>query len=318
MKTGLSFVAVCGLAASALAGVTTNSGTISLYGNSYPITTWRIAGDAGPNSTAFGAEGMTFHNGTLYVSHDHDANRAAGRLVKYTPGASGDLSSASFIQMGNGPAGLWGPEGITVNTSSSGYGSFGSGATRIVGLETRGTDSFGIFDTSAAGSNMISPVNAVPALDDIAWSTSLDRFAGVEDGAGDTSFLRFFDKNTMGVQAASFPIINGSKGIATISQAFAQLLTGLTVTTAEAFLVASEFDQIAIYDSNGTLIGAAAALTPYLLAAAEPESIAVDEANNLIFIGDEAGTAIHVVKVPAPGALALLGLGGLAAGRRRR
>ena len=318
MKTILSVLVGVGLAGAAQAGVVSGTGTLSLYGSNYGVTSWNIRSDATGNPAhVFGAEGMTFHNGTLYVSHDHDANRAAGRLVRYTPGAAGDLSAFNTIQMGNGPAGLWGPEGITINTSGSGYGSFAPGASvRVTGIETRGADSFGIFDTGAPGSNMITPVSASPALDDIAWVGSLNSFVGVEDGSGDTSFLRDFDANTMAVQSSSFQVIDGAKGIAVVSAAFAQALTGQTVATAQAFLVVGEFDGFAFYDTNGASIGLAQVLNAYA-PINELESVAVDEANNLIFLGDEAGTSIHVVQVPAPAGFALLGLGALVARRRR-
>jgi hypothetical protein len=318
MKTILSMVVGAGLVGAAQAGVVTSSGSLSLYGSSYGVTTWSIRGDATGNPAhLFGAEGMTFHNGTLYVSHDHDANRAAGRLVRYTPGAAGDLTSFNTVLMGNGPAGLWGPEGITINTSGSGYGSYAPGASvRVTGIETRGTDSFGIFDTGAPGSNMITPINSNPALDDIAWVGSLSSFVGVEDGSGNTAFLRYFDSNTMQVQASSYQVIDGAKGVAVVSAAFAQALTGQSVATAQAFLVVGEFDGFAFYDTNGASIGLAQVLNAYA-PINELESVAVDEANNLIFLGDEAGTSIHVVQIPTPAGLALLGLGALV-GRRRR
>lgn len=318
MRNCVLLAALAGAAGPAWAGTVTSTGTLSMYGNDYGVTTWRIAGDAHANSTSFGAEGMTFHNGRLYVSHDHDTTRAAGRLVVYTPGATGVLSSASTILMGNGPAGLWGPEGITINTSGSGYGSFGPGqADRIVGIETRGADSFGVFDTSAPGSAIQTPVNAAPSLDDIAWAGSLNKFAGVEDGSGDTAFIRLFNPDTMLVEAASYQVIDGAKGITVVSGAFAASLTGQTVSTAQAFLVVSEFDGFAFYDTNGNAIGSALQFSLYA-PINELESVAVDEANNLIFLGDEAGLAIHVVQVPAPGAIGLMGLAAIAAGRRRR
>ncbi|MDX2131443.1 MAG: PEP-CTERM sorting domain-containing protein [Planctomycetota bacterium] len=316
MKIAAGLFVAC-VALPAVAGTVTGSGSLPMYGSNYGVTTWRIAGDAGSASTAFGAEGMTFFNGTLYVSHDHDANRAAGNLVSYTPGATGNLSAATTTLMGTGPAGLWGPEGITVNNSGSGFGSWAAGSVRITGIETRGTDSFGVFDTGTPGSNMSPTANAVPALDDIAWASSLDLFAGVEDGSGDSSFLRFFDKNTMAVQSFSAPVINGAKGIAAVSGSFAAAVTGASVGTSQAFLVVSEFDGFAFYDTNGNAIGPALTFGDYA-AINELESVAVDETNNLIFLGDEAGLSIHVVSVPAPGVGAIFGLGLLAAARRRR
>lgn len=317
MTRCVALLALAGAAVPALAGTIVSTGTLPLFGSNYQVATWRVAGDAGPASTAFGAEGMTFHNGTLYVSHDHDANRAAGNLVLYTPGAAGDLSSPSRILMGNGPAGLWGPEGITVNTSGTGFGSWPSGSTRITGIETRGTDAFGVFDTGAPGSAMSPTLPALPALDDIAWTSSLDQFVGVEEGPTDTSFLRFYDKFTMTASAARPQVIDGAKGLTVVSAGFASALTGLPVSTAQAFLVVSEFDGFAFYDTTGAAIGPALTLNTYA-PITELESVAVDEANFKIYLGDEAGLAIHVVTVPTPAASALLGLAGLVGLRRRR
>jgi hypothetical protein len=319
MKTVLALVAFSGVAASAFAGSITNTGTLNLYGNNYSVKTWGIAGDAGAASTAFGAEGMTFYNGTLYVSHDHDANRAAGKLVKYTPTASGNLSSSSTVAFGSGPSGTWGPEGITVNTSGAGYGSFAAnGSPKIVAVETRGTDAFGVFDTGVPGtiSNAL-PIDPSIAADDIAWTGSLNKFATVVEGPTDTSFLRFLNSTTMAVESASYQVINGAKGIATVSAAFAAAITGQSVLTSEAFLVVSEFDGFAFFDTNGNMIGSEIVFSGYS-PIVELESVAVDEVNNLIFLGDEAGLAIHVIQVPAPSSLALLCLAGLATARRRR
>jgi MYXO-CTERM domain-containing protein len=91
----------------------------------------------------------------------------------------------------------------------------------------------------------------------------------------------------------------------------------VAVGTAQALLFVTETDGFALYDTAGNAINAALTLGDYA-ALAELESVAVDEVNNLIYLGDEAGKAVHVVAVPAPGALGLLGVAALVAGRRRR
>lgn len=319
MKSRIAGVSL-GLCAAlpAFAGTVFSTGSLPMYGANYTVTSWRISGDAGPNTINFGAEGMTFFNGTLYVSHDHNADRAAGNLVLYTPGPTGNLSAPSTILFGNGPAGLWGPEGITINDSGQGYGSWTSGAVRLASLDTRGTGAFGVFDTGAPGSNLTDTISPTPvSLDDLAWAGSISMFAGIEQGPVGTAFLRMFDRDTMALQPFNAQVIDGAKGLAVVSGSFAASLTGLSVSTAQAFLVVSEFDGFAFYDTNGAAIGPALFFSGYA-PITELESVAVDEANNLIFLGDEAGRAIHVVAVPAPGAGVLVGLGSLLALRRRR
>lgn len=324
-NTLIAFIACAGTATAALAGNVTDSGSVSLYGNSYPIITWNINADSTGNTGAtFGAEGMTFHNGTLYVSHDHNSIRANGQLVKYTPGATGDLTSFTRTAMGSSTVGVFGPEGITVNTSGSGYGSFASGDTaNIVGIDSRTNtgNPFGAFGTvnsdTGVFSGQISPVDSV---DDITWVGSLGKFLIVVDTPNsDLSSARFLDGTTLAQSGSSFNLVNGAKGVTTVSNAFASSLAGVTFDTAEVLLVISEFETISFFDTNGVARGGEISLSSYLSNATnETESIAVDEVNNLIFLGDEGGRAVHVVTVPAPSALALLGLGGIIASRRRR
>lgn len=320
MRHSLAIALVAGVAGNAFAGSISGSGSADFFGSLLPITTWNIASDASPTSTEFGAEGMTFFNGTLYVSHDHNAVAAAGNLVRYTPGATGDLSSLTTIALGNGPAGLWGPEGITINPSGVGYGSFAPGnPVSIVGIETRGTDSFGVFDTGSPGSNPTNFVFPTPNLDDVAYVGSIGAFAApAETGIGDGSELRFFDAMTLALSPASSPLIDGAKGITTVSASFAQLLTGLPVATSQALIVVSELKALAVYDTTGLQIGSTVDLSAYLVGVSELESVAVDELNGLLYLGDEGGTAIHVVQVPSPGMLSIVGVAGLAGLRRRR
>jgi MYXO-CTERM domain-containing protein len=324
MKRSVFAVAACaGLCVSAMAGTVSGTGSVSLYGRSYNVTSWNINADATGNAAAiFGAEGMTFFGGKLYVSHDHNSNRANGRLVSYNVGATGDLSVPMPIVMGNGPAGVWGPEGITVNDSGSGYGSFGSAdSTRIVGIDSRGSGAFAVFNTAVAGSNG-DAITADSTYDDIAFVGSVDKFGVVQEvadplGGPDTAVFRYVDKNTMAPEASTFAIPSGTKGVAVVSAAFATSLSGVAVGTAQALLFVTEADGFALYDTAGNAISAALTLGDYA-ALAELESVAVDEVNNLIYLGDEAGKAVHVVAVPAPGALGLLGVAALVAGRRRR
>jgi hypothetical protein len=324
-NTIAALVIVAGAASAALAGSVTGTGSLDLYGRSYSVTTWNIVNDAQTNraDSEFGAEGMTFHNGVLYVSHDHNANRSASRLVQYTPGPTGNLTTSSITAMGAGPNGTWGPEGITVNTSGSGFGAFGpSDSVRIVGLDSRGSGAFGVFNTGAPGSAQSPTASPSAALDDVAFVGSLDKFAGVEEvvdplGGPDSSLLRFYDKTSMTLESFSFEILAGAKGLTVVSAAFAELLTGTSVDTDQAFIVVTEFDGFAIYDTNGNLRRSALTFGDYA-PIEELESIAVDEANNLIFLGDEAGNAIHVVSVPTPGAIGVLGLAGVVVARRRR
>jgi 3-phytase len=87
---------------------------------------------------------------------------------------------------------------------------------------------------------------------------------------------------------------------------------GLASATAEVLLVVGKEDnRLGFFDVNGTAIGSVQTLLPNGLTFAEIEGVAVDEANNHIFLADEAALSIHVITVPAPSAIALLGLGAL-------
>jgi hypothetical protein len=121
----------------------------------------------------------------------------------------------------------------------------------------------------------------------------------------------------MAPEASAFAIPAGSKGVTVVSAAFAASLTGFGVSTSQALLFVTEFDGFAFYDTNGNAVGPALTLSDYATFT-EFESVAVDEVNNLIFLGDEAGTDVHVVQVPAPSAIGALALAGLVASRRRR
>ena len=321
-----------GMVQAAAGGSVIGSGSETLWGNTYSTTAWDVSTDAATiGGDFFQPEGMTYYNGTLYVTGDADETDPA--LVAYSTGGTGSLATANGIQMapannGSG-ADRWGPEGITVNTSGSGYG---AGAGQLVSVESGSeTDVYegytATIDTTGAAPVAVGNLDQpFPTFDpdDISFVASEDRFAVIND----PSRIDFLDDGatlTASARASFFPFggvgVGDAKGLATISKAFADALTGGNSGTSEALIVVYESNDIAVWDLDGTQIGSTENLANLLSSSnavepAEVESIAVDEANGLIFIGDEKGLAITTIVIPEPSTgLLLLGLLGFV--RRR-
>lgn len=224
-----------------------------------------------------------------------------------------------------------GPEGITVNTRGIGYGSFSGSNLSVVAVDGSSSPTGRILTTLNTTTNTTSgtvgsyPINSdnIAFVPGIASDGSQDRFA-VIDGSNGNNQMRFVSAADGRTALSFFSLPNQSKGLVYLpaSEAawfgFAQ----------DAFLVAitpdfaGDTNKLNLYSITGVLL--ASEILPTGNAASglfhATESLAWNPATQQLFIGDENGMSsqIAVVTVPAPGVAALLGLGALAAGRRRR
>ncbi len=321
------------VAAPVLGGSIIGNSTQTLWnGNTYGTTSWFVGNDLPPfdpnDPEYFEPEGMTYYNGTLYVAGDSD--ETAPTLISYVTGPTGSLAAGVGVELSAGGS-VWGPEGITVNTSGAGYGGFAPGSSPyLVSLES-GNDPennyegfVGAIDLSgspASVENIHKPfVDFDP--DDIAYISQTDQFAVINDPAR----IDFYDHTSAALSPAtgSFSVESlnwgDAKGLAVVSEDFAELITGLDIT-GETLLVAHESNDLTLWTLSGDQIGDVLPFTAGLLPPeadeSEIESIAVDELNSLIFVGDEAGLAITTIAIPEPSALAGLGLLAVLGCRRR-
>jgi hypothetical protein len=308
-----SAVVLAPLAGAAGAGTIQATGTVDLFGTSYGVTQWRVLTDAG--TTAFDPESLTFYGGTLYAGADHGSSSGAGRLVSYVPGSGADLSAPAFTQMGLDGSTNWGPEGITVNTSGSGYGSFGPGGFKISSFDGNNVRTAVVNMDDLGSPKSLSSIQDAPESDDLVFVPSRNQFGFILDADGS---IEWYDSN-MTPAGQNTPTFTEAKGITVVSSTWVMDAFGLASATAEVLLVVGKEDnRLGFFDVNGTAIGSVQTLLPNGLTFAEIEGVAVDEANNHIFLADEAALSIHVITVPAPSAIALLGLGALGVSRRRR
>jgi len=307
-----TMVALVLAAGAAGAAVVSGTGTINLYGTSYPVTQWRTLSDAG--TTGFDPESLTFYNGTLYASADEGSSAGNGRLVSYIPGATGDLTASTFVTMGNNGGSRWGGEGLTVNTSGAGYGSFGPGGLKFVSVDSRGSNATGaVINFDDGGSpKPLSGITALPESDDVAWVGERNQFGLLLDVDGSIGWFN----NALVATGTSTPTFEGAKGITVVSSAWVQRVFGFSALTTQAVVVVGkETNRLGIFDTQGNALGSVQSLLPAGVSFSEIEAVAIDELNDKIYLADEAALSIHVVSVPSPASLALLGLA--FAGRRR-
>jgi len=318
--------AVLVLAGPASAGTLVNTTSATLWGKTYEVSQWLVGNDLDAIDSAYNLEpeGMTLHDGILYVAGDRDDDETFGNLAAYdvltTPGDLG-----SWTTIGTNPTGgdMWGPEGLTVNTSGAGYG---AGMGQLVSVESKGDDRVGIIDLASGD---ILDVNIIDSMDDIAYVPTRDQFGvivEIEVGSDEELFLTYYDHTATTVtdSGVNFMLPPETKGLTVVSGDFAEMMLDMPVDEDEVLLFAAKAgsgydNRLHMYTLDGMLLGSVSPFTAADEIAGEIEAIAVDEVNNLIYIGDEEAKVIHVVQVPEPGALALL-LGGVVAGfaRRRR
>ncbi|MBL0927612.1 MAG: hypothetical protein IBJ11_08160 [Phycisphaerales bacterium] len=340
MKNCAIIVAVATLAAAAggaAAGTRVTDGRITLWGGqAWPFVTWDIGPDM-PGTNNPSPEGMTFYNGELWVAGDHDATQANGRLLRYSPGPGGDLSVApGVVQMTAAAGRVWGPEGITVNTSGSGYGSFTSGL-RFASVDGRDDRAATITITSPTTATTGDVVGVLPQVfpdyNDLAFVGSRDGGNGQFAGIDDTFGVRYLDKFTL-APAGGFDtqaITNRrERGMTLLSAEDAALLLGAPVTT-EALLLTLQRDTagtlglptanaLALVDLNGNLLGSVLGFFPANndpTTGVDLESAAWDPVNKVLYVATEQDNRVFALFIPSPGALGAFGVAGLGLAPRR-
>lgn len=323
------------LALAGVAGAGTYSATIAgqnIFGGLYNIDIFRVADDLLPIGPRLEPEGMVFYNGTLYVSGDAATPGPAetnGYLAAYAGGLIGSTPSAvgQFVFDGR----VLGPEGITVNTRGSGYGSFG-GAPRFIAVDNAGgTPGRVLAVLDPSGPSVGEVQTGFLNTDDVAYvpgaTAAQDRLA-IIDGAAPTTLRWYSTDATPVALPGSFPIPAQSKGLLFLPAADAALFSPWATADCLLIAVSPEFagdtNKLQLYTLDGTLLASSDLPTglPTIGAGVfgNIEALAWDPDTRRLFIGDETGanSQIAVLTVPAPGAAGILALGAALIGRRRR
>jgi hypothetical protein len=306
----------------------------------FKLTIWNYNTDLNGLNATQGfrkGEALTMHNGALYVSGDKNADRFNNRLLTYPQAGSGDLSSATVLTQvdlsGVVPTETFGFEGLTVNTSNTGYGNQSDGF-RLIGIE-QGPQEF--VQMNAAGEILVRTPSTYK-ISDIAYIPSRQRFATIVDGGlldensiplDGQNFLQWHDVNNPNTilgrnGGTDVELPSGAKGMTVISAFAASILAGQTLSDPEYLLVSAEgtltTNRLAIYalDDDFTLIDSIK-IDGAIPAVAELEGVAFDSQTNRVwFIEDNNNAArLFTFTIPEPTTVLLLVAGLMATGLRR-
>ena len=288
------------------AALQVNAFEIVLFGRAWHVSSYFVQDDLLKNAsedTFFNPEGLAFRAGMLYASGDREADATSSRLAVYTCSAGGPLSFNGFIQMPSTSPDWWGPEGLTFNTSGTGYG---GGSNELVSVERDAPSQAGVINlVSGAVSNRV----ATDALEDITYLPLRAQFAVLAD-LGTSVRVAFCDR-TMTPTGAGFAVLPGSSGLAAVSPAFGSWFTRTSQQEEILVLVtkAAPGNAVVAYDSAGLPIGPICRLPlepkariplgggfyRLLPAFGTVEAVSVDEAGKVLFLGDEQNAMIHVL-----------------------
>jgi len=258
-------------------------------------------------------EGLALKDGKLYVSGDW--NETQNQVGVYTAAADGALTYDSEIQMPipDPPPGfpnnvMWGPEGMTFNTSGTGYG---NGGQVLVTVED---NQAGILGNTRAlldpATGVLSSAGVFPTPDDIAYGPASLRFYLLID----PNVLRVYLRN-LSFTGTQFAVITRSKGVAVASPEFAQLLLNDGTITQEVLVVVAKSDafsqsapnnRLAVYSLAGVKLAEQDLLWLRDAFPGQPiqeyEAVTIDDVNNVIYIGDEKAGGVLVLKLPGQAA----------------
>lgn len=261
-------------------------------------------------------EALAFKNGQLYVAGDW--NETQNQVAVFDTNGWGELTFNRTINlaMSTPPPTAspnnewWGPEGMTFNTGATGTG---AGGNVLVTVEDQhagtGGSTMALLNPATGG---LSGYMTLPFPDDIAYGAASQQFFLLTT----PHLLQVYDAN-MVATGVSFSVPAGSRGLAVVSAAFARTLTGDPNLTGDILLVICKEDtaavppltnRLTVFTSYGTQVGATqdiswvdAALDNASGGGTQPgphemEAIVVDEANGVIYIGDEAARAVYAIR----------------------
>jgi hypothetical protein len=292
---------------SARAEVQANDFGLNLYGRWWRVLSYFVEDDLlkNPNDDTFlEPEGLAFADGWLYVSGDREADETDTRLGIYEHPVSGVLAFDSYLPMSisSDPDG-WGPEGLTFNFSGSGYG---SGSDELVSVERDGTGRAAIIDL---GSGDVRDVLATSTPEGVAYLSLGASFATLQDAGGPVT-VAFHDEWFV-PSGTTVTVAPSTNGAAAVTAAFASFLTRTSVSGELLLTVTTgnPGNAINVYALDGV------AVAPQQDLPVEPkakiplgggfylvkptfgtvEAVAVDETNEVIYIGDEDNSMVHVL-----------------------
>ena len=292
----------------ALAEIQCNQFEIILYSRVWRVTSYFVQDDIvlNPNKDfeILEPEGIAYKSGFVYASGDREQWSSGSRLAIYT-WQSNVLAYSGYLQMPNTSPNWWGPDGLTFNLSGD-ASSYGSGPNNLVSVEVDTPSQAGIIDITTGSVTGKKPITLA---DDITHIASTGQFAAIADD-NEISTVTIYDK-MLDIAERNFPVIDGSRGIASVSSNFGEWMSGKTVSGG-GFIITSAQDGVntlVMYDLAGNQVGpqnrlpaAPKARIPlggglYMVypAFGSIEAVAVDEANKTLFIGDESNAMLHVL-----------------------
>jgi hypothetical protein len=319
--------------ASAFAGTLNSTISVNIFGQPYRLDIYRVATDLAGSGPQLQPEGMTWHNGTLYVTGDAGAQAAAGSgsetngyVAAY---AAGNIAAAptALGQFATGGRAI-GPEAVTINTRGAGYGSFAGATPNLVVIDSAGGSVGRILGVENLSSTSVTDIqsNFVNG-DDIAFvpgsTAAEDRFAIVESVSPTPVISWYSTASTPASLPGSFVLAADAKGLTYLPQAQAALFSPLATTDCLMVSFATgPANELRLYSIDGALLASSNLPTGTgtgLLG--NVEALAFDPLTGRLFLGDENSGSSQIAvatKIPEPMTLGLAAIGAILVGLRSR